>query len=100
MERFWKIIDDISINKVLVFLRDNIVGTVVIVTAVLWIPAAYFINRVDLERTEEEKERWSWYNSSDFIHPPDNPRIIHVRVPKHRTVPPGNHPIVTAVIPE
>lgn len=96
MERFWKIIDDININKVLLFLRDNIVGTVVIVTAVIWIPATYVINRVDQKRNVEEKERWSWSNSNDFVYV-EEPRVIHVG---YRVVPPGNHPVATAVIPE
>lgn len=101
MERFWKIIDDININKLLLFLRDNIVGTVIIVTAVLWIPAAYIINRVDEQRNVEEKERWSWTNSTDFVYTED-PAVLHVRPPRtrYRVLPPGSHPVVTAVIPE
>ncbi|KAJ0175172.1 hypothetical protein K1T71_009313 [Dendrolimus kikuchii] len=40
VERFWDIIEDININNVLGFLRDNIVGVVVLVTAFVWIPAS------------------------------------------------------------
>lgn len=83
----------------LLFLRDNIVGTVIIVSAVIWIPASYIINRVDSQRNVEEKERWSWNNSNDFVYVED-PRVIHVRRPRYRIVPPGNHPVTTAVIPE
>lgn len=101
VERFWKIIDDININKVLLFLRDNIVGTVVIITALVWIPACYVINRVDSQRNQEEKERWSWYNGSDIVEPSENRRVVRIQVPKYRSVvPPGNHPVATAVIPE
>lgn len=100
MERFWKIIDDISINKVLLFLRDNIVGTVIIVTALIWIPAGYFINRLDEKRFVEEKARWSLSNiSNDFVFV-ENPEVIHIRPPRYRVIPPGNHPVATAVIPE
>nr|CAH7744866.1 unnamed protein product [Callosobruchus chinensis] len=87
VERFWDIIEDININKVLLFLRDNIVGTVVLVTALLWIPASCVIGYVDRKRRREESERWEWRNKSDLIHPSDDIRnVIHIRVPnKSRT---------------
>ncbi|VEN34476.1 unnamed protein product [Callosobruchus maculatus] len=82
VERFWDIIEDININKVLLFLRDNIVGTVVLVTALLWIPASCVIGYVDRKRRREESERWEWRNKSDLIHPSDDIRnVIHIRVP-------------------
>ncbi|XP_974673.1 ADAM 17-like protease isoform X2 [Tribolium castaneum] len=82
VERFWDIIEDININKVLLFLRDNIVGTVVLVTALLWIPTSCVINYVDRKRRHEEQERREWRNKSDLIHPSDNRRIIRIRVPR------------------
>ncbi|CAH2001173.1 unnamed protein product [Acanthoscelides obtectus] len=82
VERFWDIIEDININKVLLFLRDNIVGTVVLVTALLWIPASCVIGYVDRKRRREASERWEWRNKSDLIHPADDIRhVIHLRVP-------------------
>lgn len=82
VERFWDIIEDININKVLLFLKDNIVGTVVLVTALLWIPASCVINYIDKKRHKEEIERWEWRNQKDLIHPSDNiKRIIHIKVP-------------------
>lgn len=56
VERFWDIIEDININNVLGFLRDNIVGVVVLVTAFVWIPAScvvsylYFLPRSSLKQ--------------------------------------------------
>lgn len=44
VERFWDIIEDININNVLGFLRDNIVGVVVLVTAFIWIPASCVVS--------------------------------------------------------
>ncbi|XP_018575504.1 ADAM 17-like protease isoform X2 [Anoplophora glabripennis] len=85
VERFWDIIEDININKVLLFLRDNIVGTVVLVTALLWIPASCAISYVDRKRRREEMERWEWRNKTDLIHPSDNiRRVIHLRVPNRQ----------------
>ncbi|XP_068911019.1 ADAM 17-like protease isoform X3 [Tenebrio molitor] len=85
VERFWDIIEDININKVLLFLRDNIVGTVVLVTALLWIPTSCVINYVDRKRRREEHQRKEWRRKSDLIHPSDNRRIIRIRVPRRNT---------------
>lgn len=82
VERFWDIIEDININKVLLFLKDNIVGTVVLVTALLWIPASCVINYIDKKRHKEEIERYEWRNQKDLIHPSDNiKRTINIRIP-------------------
>ncbi|CAG9853819.1 unnamed protein product [Phyllotreta striolata] len=87
VERFWDIIEDININKVLLFLRDNIVGTVVLVTALLWIPASCVISYFDRKKRREELERWEWRRKTDFIHPSDNiKRIIHLRTPRQRNI--------------
>ncbi|KAF2901050.1 hypothetical protein ILUMI_05106 [Ignelater luminosus] len=82
VERFWDIIEDININKVLLFLRDNIVGTVVLVTALIWIPASCVIGYVDRKRRRHEDRRWQWQSKSDLIHPSDPRRVIHIRVPR------------------
>ncbi|KAF5275866.1 hypothetical protein FQR65_LT04105 [Abscondita terminalis] len=82
VERFWDIIEDININKVLLFLRDNIVGSVVIVTALIWIPASCVVGYVDRRRRRQEERYWRWQNKSDLIHPSDPRRVIHIRVPR------------------
>ncbi|XP_025837594.1 ADAM 17-like protease isoform X2 [Agrilus planipennis] len=84
VERFWDIIEDININKVLLFLRDNIVGTIVLVTALLWVPASCVIGYFDRKRRREEEKRWEWKNRTDLIHPSEPRRIIHIRVPRPR----------------
>lgn len=43
VERFWDIIEEININKVMIFLRDNIVGATIIVSAFIWIPASCLV---------------------------------------------------------
>lgn len=82
VERFWDIIEDININQVLLFLRDNIVGTIVLVTAVIWIPVSCIVNYVDRKRRHEEERRWHWSNKNDLIHPSDPRRIIRIKVPR------------------
>lgn len=82
VERFWDIIEDININKVLLFLKDNIVGTVVLVTALLWIPASCVISYVDKKRRKENFERRDWKTKNDLIHTSNNiKRVIHIGVP-------------------
>ncbi|XP_031330294.1 ADAM 17-like protease isoform X1 [Photinus pyralis] len=82
VERFWDIIEDININKVLLFLRDNIVGSVVIITALIWIPASCLVGYVDRKRRKQEERYWRWQNKNDLIHPSDPRRVIHIRVPR------------------
>lgn len=97
VERFWDIIEDININKVLLFLKDNIVGTVVLVTALLWIPASCVINYVDKKRRKENIDRWDWKNKNDLIHTPNNiKRVIHIGVPnvsRHQAQSSSHNPI-------
>lgn len=85
MERFWDIIEDININKVLLFLRDNVVGTVILVTAVIWIPASCIISYVDRRRLRKEEKRREWKQTDVFMYPTDTKRIvIHTRVPRRQ----------------
>jgi disintegrin and metalloproteinase domain-containing protein 17 len=83
VERFWDIIEDININKVLVFLRDNIVGTVILVTAIIWIPASCVVSYVDRRRKNAQEARDDWKNSSEFYRG-DSWRTINVSVPRQR----------------
>jgi disintegrin and metalloproteinase domain-containing protein 17 len=89
VERFWDIIEDININKVLVFLRDNIVGTVILVTAIIWIPASCVVSFVDRKRRNAQEASDEWRNSDQF-HRDDNRRVINMSVPWQRP-PVGAH---------
>lgn len=79
VERFWDIIEDININKVLLFLRDNIVGTVILVTAIIWIPVSCLISYIDRRKMREDEKYYNWISREDLIHPSDSRRIIHTR---------------------
>ncbi|KAF4521453.1 hypothetical protein B566_EDAN010610 [Ephemera danica] len=80
VERFWDIIEDININKVLLFLKDNLVGTVLIVTALLWLPASCLVSYVDRRRRLEDAARWEWRTRDELLHPRDPPRrVIYAR---------------------
>lgn len=78
VERFWDIIEDININTVLKFLNDNIVGTVIIVSLIVWIPASCFISYIDRKKQRVAMERPKWDASSvSFTGEPK--KIIRVR---------------------
>ncbi|KAK8738509.1 hypothetical protein OTU49_003911 [Cherax quadricarinatus] len=76
VERFWDIIEDININTVLMFLRDNIVGTVIIVSVIIWVPASCIFSYVDRRRQDEYRKYVRWYYSNELVHPTDSVRII------------------------
>ncbi|CAL4212068.1 unnamed protein product [Meganyctiphanes norvegica] len=76
VERFWDIIEDININTVLLFLRDNIVGTVIIVSVIIWVPASCVFSYVDRRRQEEYRKYVTWFYSNELVHPTDSVRVI------------------------
>nr|XP_042896996.1 ADAM 17-like protease [Parasteatoda tepidariorum] len=84
VERFWDIIEDININTVMKFLNDNIVGTVVIVSLVVWIPASCLISYVDRKKREEYERVISGKTKREISKPFSLPkdkgtRVIHIK---------------------
>ena len=69
----------------LFFLQDNLVGSVVIISLLIWIPASCLISWIDRQRAERDQKEWEWRRQDELIHPEDKRRIIHIRVPR-RTV--------------
>ncbi|XP_073960541.1 ADAM 17-like protease [Choristoneura fumiferana] len=92
VERFWDIIEDININNVLGFLRDNIVGVVVLVTAFVWIPASCVISYVDRRRQRQHQKYVEWERQHDLVHHSSPRKIIHTRLPKQK--PPGMKTVI------
>lgn len=78
VERFWDIIEDININKVMRFLKDNIVGAVILITATIWIPSSCVISYVDRRRVKENEKKYCWKNANQLIHPDDKRRVIYI----------------------
>ena len=92
VERFWDIIEEININKLLLFLRDNVVGTVILLTALFWIPASCLINYFDKKRLRKEEKLKEWSRREDIMYFPAGnasypKKIIHARVGSRRTHP-------------
>lgn len=42
------------------FINDNIVGTVIILSLIVWIPASCIVNYVDNKRRKQEEEEMAW----------------------------------------
>lgn len=78
MERFWDIIEDININKVMRFLKDNIVGAVIMITAIIWVPTSCVISYIDNKRVKESEKKWHWKHTDDLIHPEEHRQVIYV----------------------
>ena len=53
VERIWDFIDDFNINSVLKFLKDNVVGTVVVISLIFWVPISCLISYVDKKRARK-----------------------------------------------
>ncbi|CAG0903094.1 unnamed protein product [Darwinula stevensoni] len=79
VERFWDIIEDIDIDQVLKFLRDNIVGTVIGISLFMWIPASVIISCVDRKRRHRVKEMAKLQESQELMQRRSRPRAIELR---------------------
>jgi disintegrin and metalloproteinase domain-containing protein 17 len=80
--RIIDIFKDISLTSILKFLKDNVVGTVIFVSLLFWIPLSCLISWVDRKRADQAAADWEWRRQDELIHPNDKRRIIHLRVPK------------------
>ena len=87
--RIWDFIDEISMSSFLKFLKDNVVGTVIVISLIFWIPISCLISWVDRKRAEEDAADWEWKRTDELIHPHDKRRIIHMRVPKKHSLEPS-----------
>lgn len=70
----------LHINNTLIYrfvLRNSV--SVVLMTALFWIPASTTISYVDRKKRRNETKEYKWNNSLDLIHPSDRRRVIHIR---------------------
>ena len=61
VERIWDFIDDFNINSVLKFLKDNVVGTVVVISLIFWVPISCLISYVDKKRARKVKKLYLFF---------------------------------------
>ncbi|XP_075742082.1 uncharacterized protein LOC142794989 [Rhipicephalus microplus] len=94
VERFWDIIEDIDINTVLKFLNDNIVGTVIVVSMIVWVPGSCLISYVDHKRRAEHEKAKKTCRKRDSLQPFRPPsdssvKVVHI---SRRQPPPQPEP--------
>lgn len=53
--------------------------SVVLLTALFWIPASTTISYVDRKKRRNEAKEYKWNQSLDLIHTSDRRRVIHIR---------------------
>ncbi|VDP08976.1 unnamed protein product [Soboliphyme baturini] len=60
IEYMWDIIEKLDINGAVKLLRNNIVGVVIILTLMVWVPAGIVVHRIDkkMKQERDEEERW------------------------------------------
>ncbi|XP_064473822.1 ADAM 17-like protease [Ornithodoros turicata] len=95
VERFWDIIEDIDINTVLKFLNDNIVGTVVVVSIIVWIPLSCLVSYVDNKRrVEHERAKKSCRKRESLLpfRPPSDSSVKMVRIARRQPPQPSQPP--------
>lgn len=53
--------------------------TVVVMTAIFWIPASCIISFFDRKKLRQQMKEFEWSQTLDLIHPSDRRRVIHIR---------------------
>lgn len=56
IQRLWKIIENINANSLVMFMRANIVGTVIILSLIIWIPVSCLVSHLDNEQSQKLKD--------------------------------------------
>ncbi|ELU11170.1 hypothetical protein CAPTEDRAFT_157290 [Capitella teleta] len=62
VERFWDIIENISPSDLVQFMRANIVGTIIVLSLVIWVPASCLVSYIDRKRRREEEDEQYWHS--------------------------------------
>jgi disintegrin and metalloproteinase domain-containing protein 17 len=91
VERFWNIIENITASQLVAFMRANIVGTVIILSLLIWIPVSCVVSYKDRQRREEETESQEWlrYDNPYLLRAQDSEKVktvnrVHRRSTRER----------------
>ena len=71
VERFWTFITTLDSNTVAQFMKDNLAGTVVVFSLLIWVPASCYVNRIvsELEQVYR-RPRVSGFSHSGWLYFP------------------------------
>ncbi|XP_041374595.1 ADAM 17-like protease [Gigantopelta aegis] len=69
VERLFDVIEKLTSSQLVEFMRSNIVGTVIVFSMAIWIPASWAYSCVDKQRqkVERENKRWRSRESQDLF---------------------------------
>ncbi|OUC44886.1 Disintegrin [Trichinella nativa] len=79
IEHIWNIIDKWDINSFIKFIKNNMVGTVAILTLCIWIPVSIFVNSIvstDREASLDYEREISWIFSNNLVDSKKRVRIV------------------------
>lgn len=65
VERFWTFITTLDSNTVAQFMKDNLAGTVVVLSLLIWVPASCYVNRIDRKNDKRESLEAEWRDSKN-----------------------------------
>ncbi|XP_015780892.1 PREDICTED: ADAM 17-like protease [Acropora digitifera] len=60
VKRFWTFLTTLDSDKVAKFMKDNLAGTVVVFSLLIWIPGSCYINHQDRKRDKQEALEAEW----------------------------------------
>ena len=71
VERFWTFITTLDSNTVAQFMKDNLAGTVVVFSLLIWVPASCYVNRIVSElELVYRRPRVSGFSHSGWLYFP------------------------------
>lgn len=65
VQRLFDIIEKLTIDSFVQFMKSNIVGTVIILSLLIWIPASCTISIIDRKKSRREKANRNWLSRSN-----------------------------------
>jgi len=70
-DHFLNLLNDFTASKFAQFMQENIVGTIIIFSLLLWLPASCIVHVVDRRREKEAQEKLDWesIHSTDLLRP-------------------------------
>ncbi|KAL5017900.1 hypothetical protein ScPMuIL_003622 [Solemya velum] len=60
VQRFFSIIEDITVDQLVEFMRSNIVGTVIVLSLIIWIPASCIFSYFDKKNDRKDLKKKEW----------------------------------------
>ncbi|XP_065063396.1 ADAM 17-like protease [Rhopilema esculentum] len=84
LDYFSNLLEDFTASKFARFMQENIVGTIMVFSLLVWVPASCIVHYVDKRREREVIERMEWESiqNSDLLHKQKEDRKKGVIKPK------------------